>query len=230
MMSTEQQEHYAVIVAGTDTNVGKTVCAALLTCALDACYWKPVQSGLEDETDAQTVARIAGVSEERIFPEAYRLSAPMSPDQAARRDGVTVNDRELHPPKTERNLVIEGAGGLFVPLNDTLLQIDLFARWNLPLLLVARSTLGTLNHTLLSLEALSARKIPVAGIVLVGPRHEENEKTLQRWSSIPVRGIIPPLERIDRDELLRVYRAFWQPVEEWVEEKTTTATLGNSRR
>lgn len=207
--------HYSMIVAGTDTNVGKTVCAALLTSVLDAFYWKPIQAGLEDETDAQTVARLAGVTEERIVPEAYRLSAPMSPDQAAVREGITIEEHTLALPKVEGNLVVEGAGGLFVPLSNTLLQIDLFARWGLPLLLVARSALGTLNHTLLSLESLRLRNVPLAGIVLVGPRHEENERTLQHWSSVPILGTLPFLERIDRDALLRVYRTSWTPIEEW---------------
>lgn len=208
-------ERRSIIVAGTDTGIGKTVCSALLTAALDACYWKPVQSGLEEETDSQTVARLSGAPPERILPEAYLLSEPMSPDQSARRQGVTIRADRLTLPTVEQSLVIEGAGGLFVPLNDTLLQIDLFAGWGLPLLLVARSTLGTLNHTLLSLEALRARNVPVAGIVLVGPRHEENERTLGTWSAVPIRGILPPLDRIDREELLRLYRTFWMPVEEW---------------
>ncbi len=205
-----------VVVSGTDTGVGKTVCAALMTAVLDAHYWKPVQAGLEEETDSETVLRTAEIDAERVFPEGYRLTAPMSPDQAAAREGVTLDHRVLIPPVCSGDLVIEGAGGLMVPLNRSATMIDLFAAWGLPLILVARSGLGTLNHTLLSVEALVRRRVPTAGIVLVGDRHPENERTLEQWSTVAIVGRIPRLEVIDRRTLLEVYRREWRPIEEWL--------------
>jgi dethiobiotin synthetase len=195
-----------LIVAGTDTGIGKTVLSALLTLALDGCYWKPVQSGLEEETDSEAVSRMTRLDAERILPEAYRLERPLSPDQSARIDGVTIDLARLAPPRVERTLVIEGAGGLLVPLSDDLLQIDFFASLGAPLVLAARSGLGTLNHTLLSLEASRARGIEVMGIVMIGPEHRLNIGSLERWAGAPVIGMIPPLEAIDRDALLDVYR------------------------
>lgn len=204
-----------LIVAGTDTGVGKTVLSALLTAALDACYWKPVQSGLDDETDSEAVLRMASLPPERIFPEAYRLTRPLSPDQSSSIDGVTITLEALRPPDTRRCLVIEGAGGLHVPFNDTALQIDFFARLRAPVVLAARSGLGTLNHTLLSLEALRMRAIRVAGIVLIGPENRGNMDSLERWASAPIVGLIPPLDVINRAALLDVYRQWFIPIERW---------------
>ena len=206
----------SLVISGTDTGVGKTVCAALMTIILDACYWKPVQAGLEEETDSEAVARIAEIDEERILPEGYRLIAPMSPDQAAAREGIAIDPDRLTPPVCDGPLVIEGAGGLMVPLNGSTMMIDLFARWHIPLLLVARSGLGTLNHTMLSLEALERRGVPTVGVVLVGDRHPENERTLSTWSPVPIVGHIPQLERIDRKSLLEVYERGWMLLEEWL--------------
>lgn len=210
------RDRRSLVISGTDTGVGKTVCAALMTIILDARYWKPVQAGLEGETDSEAIARIAEIDEERILPEGYRLIAPMSPDQAAAREGMAIDPERLTPPAYNSPLVIEGAGGLMVPLNRTTMMIDLFTRWDLPLLLVARSGLGTLNHTLLSVEALERRDVPTAGIVLVGDRHPENERTLALWSPVPIVGRIPQLRRIDRRSLLDVYAKEWHPVEEWL--------------
>lgn len=205
-----------VVISGTDTGVGKTVCAALMTAVLNARYWKPVQAGIEEETDSEGVMRMAEIGEEEIIAEGYRLAAPMSPDQAAAREGVLIEVDRLSPPPSDRALVIEGAGGLLVPLNRRSAMIDLFAAWRIPLLLVARSGLGTLNHTLLSIEALQRRDLPTVGIVLSGERHPENERTLAEWSPVPVVGRIPRLERIDRRTLLQVYEREWRPVEEWL--------------
>lgn len=204
-----------IIVAGTDTGIGKTVLSALLLLALDGCYWKPVQSGLEDETDSDAVQRMTGLPSERIFPEAYRLTQPLSPDQSAAIDGIVIDRGSLAPPASERPLVIEGAGGLMVPYSNDLLQIDFFASLDAPVVLAARSGLGTLNHTLLSLEALRARGIECVGIVMIGEEHKRNRASLERWADAPVIGMIPMLERIDRDTLSAVYRERFEPVDTW---------------
>lgn len=166
------------VISGTDTGIGKTVFAAALTHALRAFYWKPIQSGLEEETDSATVERLGGAPRARILPEAYRLKMPASPHLSARLDNVAIDPALLLPPETEGPLVIEGAGGLLVPLTDELLFADIFARWQIPLILCARTALGTINHTLLSLEALRLRAIPVHGLVFIGDENAENERVI----------------------------------------------------
>jgi dethiobiotin synthetase len=204
-----------LIVAGTDTGIGKTVLSALLTLALDACYWKPVQSGTEEETDSEAVLRMTGLPAARVLPEAYRLASPLSPDQSARIDGVTIDPARLLRPAADRPLVIEGAGGLMVPLSDDLLQIDLFASWKMPLLLAARSGLGTLNHTLLSVEALHARDVDLLGIVLIGTRNAGNLGSLARWCDAPVLGLLPPLEALTPATLMEAWHSGFLPTESW---------------
>ena len=168
-----------IIIAGTDTNVGKTIVSSLLVNKLDAHYWKPVQCGdLDTGGDSATVKKLSGIKANRIIPEAYRLKMPASPNQAAAAEGITRDKENLKLPNHEGALVVELAGGLMVPLRDDWLQIDQVKAWNLPVVLVARSGLGTLNHTLLSIEALENRNIKVATLILNGEKHEENYNTL----------------------------------------------------
>ena len=188
-----------LIVTGTDTGVGKTVIAAGLAAALRADYWKPVQAGLEEATDSEEVARLApGV---RVLPEAYRLATPCSPHEAARIEGVTIDLARLASPDGDRPLVVEGAGGVLVPYREDLLAADLFARWDLPAVLVARTTLGTISHTLLSLEALRARRIAVAGVVFVGEGEPVAEDAIARIGAVDVLGRVPHLHPLNADSL-----------------------------
>ena len=168
-----------IIIAGTDTNVGKTIVSSLLVNKLDAHYWKPVQCGdLDTGGDSATVKKLSGIKANRIIPEAYRLKMAASPNQAAAAEGITIDKENLKLPNHEGALVVELAGGLMVPLRDDWLQIDQVKVWNLPVVLVARSGLGTLNHTLLSIEALENRNIKVSTLILNGEKHEENYNTL----------------------------------------------------
>ena len=196
-----------LVIAGTDTDVGKTVVSALVVQGLGAQYWKPVQSGLAEGSDSARVQELLGLPGERILPEAYRFQAPVSPHWAARMEGVRIAPEALALPRVEGPLVVECAGGLMVPLHlgadRTLLQIDQMAVWGLPVLLVARSGLGTLNHTLLSLEALRQRRIPVIGLVLNGEPHPDNPRTLAELGGVPVLAELPPLEPLTRDSLRR---------------------------
>jgi len=179
-----------IIVAGTDTNVGKTIVSSLLVNKLNAHYWKPVQCGdLDTGGDSATIKKLSGIKANRIIPEAYRLKMPASPNQAAAEEGITIDKENLRLPNHEGALVVELAGGLMVPLRDDWLQIDQVKMWNLPVVLVARSGLGTLNHTLLSIEALENRNIKVATLILNGEKHEENFNTLATMvnSSISIR-------------------------------------------
>ena len=182
----------ALVVTGTDTNIGKTVFSAGLTRFLDAAYWKPIQAGLEGETDSQTVARLAEMPD-RILPELYRLRTPASPHLAAEIDGIRIDPASLVPPVLERTVVIEGAGGLLVPLNREALFIDIFARWRLPTVLCARTGLGTINHTLLSIEALRRREIPLLGVALIGEAHAENERIIASLGRVQILGRLPLL-------------------------------------
>jgi dethiobiotin synthetase len=200
-----------LVVCGTDTDVGKTVVSALLVQGLGARYWKPVQCGLEEgEGDRDRVQRWLGLPQERILPEAYRFQAPVSPHWACQLEGAAeIDPEQLNLPTAEGPLVVETAGGLLVPLRMDLLQIDLLHRWGLPVLLVARSGLGTLNHTLLSLEALHQRQIPVAGVLLNGEPHPNNASTLATLGGVPLLGCLAPLRAITPQELEKQ----WQGLE-----------------
>jgi len=188
-------------VTGTDTDVGKTLVSAWLLSHLDACYWKPVQAGTEPETDSMTVRRLAELAEDRILPEAYVLKEPLSPHEAAKREGIVVDMNKLKAPACGRALIVEGAGGLMVPLNDTAFVIDLAAELRLPIVLVARSTLGTINHTLLSLEALRRRGLFIAGVVMNGPETPHNRVAIERYGKTQVLAEIPWLEAVTKDAL-----------------------------
>ena len=193
------------IVTGTDTDVGKTVFAAGLTAALGADYWKPVQAGLDGGTDSERVARLAPAA--RIHPEAYRLLTPCSPHEAARIDGVTIADEALALPETDATLVVEGAGGVLVPYREDLLAADLFARWGLPAILVARTQLGTISHSLLSLEALRARGIAIAGIAFIGEAEPVAEGAITRIGNCPHLGRLPMLDPLDAATLAAAFAA-----------------------
>ncbi|MDB5606809.1 MAG: ATP-dependent dethiobiotin synthetase BioD [Bradyrhizobium sp.] len=190
-----------IIVTGTDTGIGKTIFAAALAGALDGVYWKPVQAGIEDETDTETVQRLSGLPAERMLPEAYRLKTPASPHLAAELDGVAIDPAMLILPDTARPLVVEGAGGLLVPLTREVLYIDVIAQWRAPVVLCARTTLGTINHSLLSIEALRARGIALLGIVFTGDENAETERTIVDIGRVPRLGGLPPIALLTADSL-----------------------------
>jgi dethiobiotin synthetase len=195
-----------IVVTGTDTDIGKTVFAAALTVALGAAYWKPIQSGLIDGTDGETVKRlgVAGVP-----PEAYRLTEPLSPHRAAELDGVAIDPARLVPPAVDP-LVIEGAGGVLVPVTRDLLFADLFARWALPVVLVARTGLGTINHSLLSIEALRTRGVAVLGMAFVGEANEDNEATIAAIGGVRRLGRLPRLDPLDAGTLAHAFAAHFR--------------------
>ena len=202
-----------LVVCGTDTDVGKTVVSALLVEGLSASYWKPVQCGLDGGGDRDRLRQWLQLGEPRLLPEAYRLAAPVSPHWAAELEGAgpgaigaPIEPSRLALPAVAGSLVVECAGGLLVPLRRDRLQIEQIQAWGLPVLLVARSGLGTLNHTLLSLEALAQRRIPVLGLVLNGPPHADNPRTLAALGGVPLLACLPPLATINRQSLA----ALWQ--------------------
>ena len=224
-LSPQDNQPLRLVVCGTDTDVGKTVVSALLVQGLSASYWKPVQCGLDGGGDRDRLREWLQLPEPRLVPEAYRLAAPVSPHWAAEleRASELEGDSELEGPSPGANgapiepsrlglpavagpLVVECAGGLLVPLRRDRLQIEQIQDWGLPVLLVARSGLGTLNHTLLSLEALAQRRIPVLGLVLNGPPHADNPRTLAALGGVPLLACLPPLATINRQSLA----ALWQ--------------------
>jgi dethiobiotin synthetase len=186
------------VVSGTDTNIGKTVFCAGLCGLLGARYWKPVQAGLPG--DSAVVTELSGAE---IVPEAYVVKLPASPHQAAAEEGMVIDPDSLVPP--EGPVVIEGAGGLMVPLTPTALFIDVFARWKLPLILCARTKLGTINHTLLSIEAVRRRGIPLHGVAFIGEANEESEKIITQVGQVKRLGRLPVIEPLTAGRLAGVF-------------------------
>ena len=190
-----------IFITGTDTGVGKTVVSAAVfhryRKAQPVRYWKPVQTGIEADDDTATVRALAECSDSEIFDRGVRLPQPVSPHLAARLAGKTIRLDEvvgLIPPESESvNWIVEGAGGVLVPINENQLMIDLIEKLRLPAVIVARSSLGTINHTLLSLEALRRRSLPIAGVVMVGEPNNANRDAIERFGDVTVIAEIPLL-------------------------------------
>jgi dethiobiotin synthetase len=175
-------------VTGIGTDVGKTIAAAVLVEALEADYWKPVQAGSLDHTDADTVKSLVSNQKTVFHPEAYRLQLPASPHAAAAAEGIIIDPARILIPDTANHLVIEGAGGIMVPLNPSFLVLDLLVAWQMETVLVSRNYLGSINHTLLTVEALQRRQVPIAGIIFNGdpnPATEEVILSLTRLRRLP---------------------------------------------
>lgn len=199
----------AVIVTGTDTEIGKTIFSAALTGALGASYWKPVQAGTDEQGhgDAETVAALSG---RPVLPSAYRLKTPCSPHRAAEIDGVTIEMERLALPPVDGPLVAEGAGGVLVPVTRHMLFADLFAHWQRPVVLVARTGLGTINHSLLSIEALRARGVDVLGVAFVGDAVEDSEATIAAIGGVKRLGRLPRLATLNRETLTEAFAAHFR--------------------
>lgn len=200
----------AFVVTGTDTGIGKTIFSAALTGALRAHYWKPVQAGLDDGADRDHVARLAGVPASNVLPEAYRLNTPCSPHRAAELDGVVIDLARLALPDV-RPLVIEGAGGALVPVTRNTTYADVFAWWNLPVIVVARTALGTINHSLLTFEALRARGVTIHGVAFVGEANEDSEATICTMGEVKRLGRLPMLDHLDPRSLADAFAQGFSP-------------------
>ena len=197
------------IISGTDTDIGKTVVAAMLTLALNATYWKPIQSGVEGGVDTKAVQKMTQLPNEQFLSEDYVFTEALSPHRAAEMDGAEIDVSSLKIPEVSGPLIIEGAGGLMVPLTRENLLINLFKSWNekgdAPVILVARTALGTINHTLLSLEALWNRKIPVHGIIFVGDENADNMRTIAEFSGVKILGRLPMLDSLTPESLTSAF-------------------------
>ena len=194
------------IICGTDTDVGKTLISSFFVRGLKSFYWKPIQSGIETETDSQSILRLSGIKKEKILKEAYIFEKSVSPHWAAEIDGKKIDINLLNLPKIDGSIVIETAGGLMVPITRNFLQIDQIRKWNLPVIIVCRSSLGTLNHTLLTIEALKKRNIKILGLIINGEKHLDNPKTLREFSKLPIIAEFPRLSNIDKNNLDRLWQ------------------------
>ena len=194
------------IICGTDTDVGKTLISSFFVRGLQSFYWKPIQSGIEAETDSQSIFRLSGVKKEKILKEAYIFNKPVSPHWAAEIDGKKIAMNLLDLPPIDGSLVIETAGGIMVPITRNYLQIEQIKKWDLPVIIVCRSSLGTLNHTLLTIEALKKRNIKILGLIINGEKHLDNPKTLQEFSNLPIIAEFPRLSNLDKNNLDRLWK------------------------
>ncbi len=188
-------------VTGTDTGAGKSVACAWLARGWQAAYWKPIQSGFPPDDDTAEVARLSG---QPCFPPAFHFKAPLSPHEAARLEGRTLGVNDFVLPASPLPLIVEGAGGLLVPLNERETMADLIAHLGLPVIIAARSTLGTINHTLLTLEALRARHLPILGVVLSGPSSPANRDAIALHGKCRILGEIPPLDPLTPQALAQI--------------------------
>ncbi|MEX0773326.1 MAG: dethiobiotin synthase [Balneolales bacterium] len=176
-----------LFITGTDTDLGKTMVSGILTKGLQAAYWKPIQSGLNEETDTEWVRRNTGLPESHFLPERYRLTKPLSPHLSSRLDGIDIKLEDFIIPEFQQDhIIIEGAGGIMVPINDEHYVVDMVRHLNIPVIVVARSGLGTINHTLLTLEKLNSMNISVFGVVLNGEKNAENKKAIEKFGRTQV--------------------------------------------
>jgi dethiobiotin synthetase len=206
-------------VTGISTDVGKTVVSAILAEALSADYWKPIQAGNLEHSDTKTIQKLVSNQISRCHPEAFCLQHPLSPHHAARLEGLEINAMKVSLPSTKNTLVVEGAGGLMVPLNATTLMIDLFAKWQTQLVLVSKHYLGSINHTLLSIEAMKSRALPIMGIVFNGEPNPDTENLITGISEIPMIGRLEP-EPFLNASIIKKYAALWKPLlEKYVSNK-----------
>jgi dethiobiotin synthetase len=196
-----------LIVTGSDTGIGKTVVCAMLTLALEGIYWKPIQSGSRGGTDTQRVRAMTNLPPSHFLPERYVLREPLSPHRAAELDGIAIQPETLDLPQTVGNhrLIVEGAGGVLIPIDRQTLQIALFSRWRAPVLVVTRTALGTINHTLLTLEALRRRSIEVMGIIFVGDPMPDTERTIAEFGGVKNLGCLPILPALNAGTLREAF-------------------------
>ena len=196
--------HKGLFVTGIDTEIGKTVVSSILVQTFEADYWKPVQSGDLHYTDSHKIRDWTKVEGQTIFPETYRLNEPMSPHASAERDGVLIEMDKFKLPETNRFLIAEGAGGLMVPLNDHDCMIDLIEQLGLAVVMVSKHYLGSINHSLLSIQALQRRNIPIAHLVFNGNENKDTESIIEKMSGLKSQLRLPDLEAVNQESVYEV--------------------------
>jgi len=192
-----------VVIVGISTGVGKTFISSIVVEALEAEYWKPVQAGNLEFTDTDVVKSLVSNNRSVYHSEGYRLTKPMSPHAAAKIDGVSIELNKLALPNTNTNLVIEIAGGIMVPLNDMQLNIDLIEQWDTPVILVSQNYLGSINHTILSIDALRSRAINILGIIFNGERNAATEEFILSYTGLKCIGKVNTEKEISKEIVKR---------------------------
>jgi dethiobiotin synthetase len=191
-----------IFITGIGTGIGKTLVSAIITEKLKADYWKPIQSGDLDNSDTLKVQSLVSNSVSHFHPEAYRLTQPFSPHKSAALDNVIIDIKNIIPPETDNQLIIEGAGGLMVPLNDNFLMIDMISKLNAKVILVSQNYLGSINHTLLSLLALKNYNIPVMGIIFNGAEDIYSKSYILNYSGANELGHIPAYVSVNKKSII----------------------------
>ncbi|MGV3510029.1 MAG: dethiobiotin synthase [Sphingobacteriaceae bacterium] len=191
-----------LFITGIGTDVGKTVVSTILVEKLKADYWKPIQSGDLDNSDTQKVRNLVSNSESAFHAEAYRLTQPFSPHKSAAIDGIEIDLRTIKAPQTNNKLIIEGAGGIMVPLNQKEYIVDLIEMLNADVILVIKHYLGSINHTLLSIELLKSRNISVKGLIFNGDSDKDSEQAILAHSNLPVLGRIPFVKELTKEKIV----------------------------
>ncbi|GHM58205.1 MAG: hypothetical protein sL5_03930 [Candidatus Mesenet longicola] len=187
-----------IFITGTDTNVGKTLISSWICLHTGYSYFKPIQTGADKDSDV-----VSKLANSNIYEESYIYKSPLSPHLAASLENDSIDISRINLPK-ERNLIVEGAGGILVPINETTFMVDLIKKLNIPVILVARSTLGTINHTLLSLEALRARSVSILGVILNGPHNQDNIKAIEFYGKVEILASIPKLQEVSKESLMQL--------------------------
>jgi dethiobiotin synthetase len=198
------------MVAGIGTDVGKTIVSAILTLLLKGDYWKPVQCGDEENSDFSIIKKWLGETDHSIHSPAYSLKAPLSPHHAARLEDISIRIDAIAVPQTSRPLIIEGVGGILVPLTKKNLTIDLFQSWNCQWVIVSKHYLGSINHTLLTIQTLKQRHIPILGVIFNGEPNFDSESAILEISQVPLLGRLLPEPHFNKKTLQR-YVKQWQP-------------------
>lgn len=191
-----------LFVTGIGTNIGKTIVSAVLVEKLKADYWKPVQSGDLNKSDSLSVQSLVSNTVTRIHPEGYKLTQPFSPHKSAAIDGITIDPDTINLPKTNNTLIVEGAGGLMVPLNNEFLIIDLIKKLDIEVILVSQNYLGSINHTLLSIYALKSYGIPIRGIIFNGIKDIYSKDFILESTNVELLGHIPQYNMIDKKVII----------------------------
>lgn len=200
---------HKIIVAGIGTEIGKTVVSAILTTLFQGDYWKPVQCGNNEDLDTYQMQHYLDTNKHKIHPPCYSLKAPLSPHAAAKLENITIEKQAFILPKSLRPLIIEGAGGVLTPFTENLLCLDVFQEWSAKWVIVSKHYLGSINHTLLTLEALKHRNISIAGLVFNGLPSPETEIAILKNSKLPLLGRVLP-EPIINKKTIQKYATQWK--------------------
>ena len=189
-------------ITGIGTGIGKTISSAVLTEKLQADYWKPIQAGDLEQSDSLIVQSLLSNSTSKIHPEQYRLNHPLSPHLSAKLDGITIDLDSFKCPETNNKLIVEGAGGLMVPLNDQYLILDLIKELNLQVIIISQHYLGSINHTLLTINTLKQFQVPIKGIIFNGEVNDESEKYILNYTQVTNLGSIPTLSVLNKENII----------------------------